>query len=54
MVIYIAGLGITHVDFAIFRVVGEIEIVGGVDGVKEIAFKIFRVLESVQVPATAA
>lgn len=50
---YVAGLGITHVDFVFFGVLGGIEIVKVVGGAEEVAFAIFGVLEGVQVPATA-
>ena len=50
---YVAGLGITHVDFVFFGVLEGIEIVKVVDEAEEVAFAIFGVLEGVQVPATA-
>lgn len=53
---YIAGLGITYVDFMIFGVAG-IGVVKGVSGAEKIAFATFGVVEDmkgVQGPAIAA
>lgn len=47
MVMYVAGLGIAHVDFAIFGVAG-VGVVRGVGGAKEVAFVTFRVVEGVK------
>ena len=47
IVIYVAGLSIAHVDFAIFGVVGGVRIVRGVSGAEEAAFAIFGVVGGV-------
>ena len=44
MIMYIAGLGITHVDFTIFGVVSGVRVVGGVNGAEKVAFVIFEVV----------
>lgn len=47
-------IGVCDACFVISGVVGRVEVVGGVSGAEEVAFAIFRVLEGVRVPATAA
>lgn len=56
IIMYVAGLGITYVDFMIFGVAG-IGVVKGVNGAEKIAFATFGVVEDmggVQGPAITA
>ena len=53
-VLWSMEIGVCDACFVISGVVGGVEVVGGVSGAEEVAFAIFRVLEGVQVPATAA